>query len=81
MRIYNCVVLVLDALNSDENQGRYSAFVKRGLFGGNLGLGVDLGFTYHLNEHTAVTGSVLDLGFIYHRWQCDKYAFKRKCYC
>lgn len=40
--------------------------VKRGLFGGDLGLGLDLGFTYNLNSQTLITGSILDLGFIYH---------------
>ncbi|MDV7140268.1 DUF5723 family protein [Maribacter sp. TH_r10] len=43
-----------------------ATIIERGLFGGNLGLGVDLGFTYYLNPQTVVTGSLLDLGFIYH---------------
>lgn len=43
-----------------------NAFVKRALFGGDLGLGLDLGFSYHLSERTTITGSVLDLGFMYH---------------
>ncbi len=33
-------------------------------FGGNYGLGADLGFTYHINEQLEVTGSILDFGFI-----------------
>jgi len=41
-------------------------FMKRALFGGDLGLGIDLGFTYHLTERTTITGSVLDVGFLYH---------------
>ncbi|NNE77564.1 MAG: hypothetical protein HKN31_10885 [Pricia sp.] len=48
----------------DENIA--STLLKRAFFGGNLGLGFDVGFTYHLNEQTVVTGSLLDLGFIYH---------------
>lgn len=39
--------------------------IKRALFGGNLGLGFDLGFTYHFNDQWVATGSLLDLGFIY----------------
>ena len=39
---------------------------KRGFFGGDLGLGMDFGFSYNLNEQTVITASLLDLGFIYH---------------
>ncbi|MCF6222528.1 MAG: DUF5723 family protein [Flavobacteriaceae bacterium] len=37
-----------------------------GLFfgGGNLGAGLDLGFTYHFNESITLTGSLIDLDFI-----------------
>ncbi len=41
-------------------------FAKRAFFGGDLGLGLDLGFSYHFNDRTVLTGSVLDLGLIYH---------------
>lgn len=34
------------------------------LLGGNLGLGLDVGFTYHPEKQWEVTGSMLDLGFI-----------------
>ncbi|WP_027078336.1 DUF5723 family protein [Maribacter antarcticus] len=65
------------ALSTAENQGTLaSAFVKRAIFGGDLGLGMDLGFTYHLNERTAITGSVLDLGFMYHSGNVYKYNLK-----
>ncbi|MBT9187926.1 DUF5723 family protein [Zobellia russellii] len=43
-----------------------STITKRAFLGGNLGVGVDLGFTYQLNDQTVLTGSLLDLGFIYH---------------
>ncbi|MEM8764311.1 MAG: DUF5723 family protein [Bacteroidota bacterium] len=42
-----------------------SLFTNRVLLGGNLGLGLDLGFTYEWSEQTQISGSVLDLGFIY----------------
>ena len=32
--------------------------------GGNLGLGMDVGFTYRLSEKTKVSASLLDLGFV-----------------
>ncbi|MFS4467040.1 DUF5723 family protein [Maribacter sp. 2210JD10-5] len=50
-----------------EREGNISsALLKRALFGGDLGLGLDFGFSYHLSERTVLTGSLLDLGFIYH---------------
>ncbi|MEC7262277.1 MAG: DUF5723 family protein [Bacteroidota bacterium] len=42
-----------------------SLFVDRVLLGGNLGLGFDAGFSYQLTPQTTITGSILDLGFIY----------------
>jgi hypothetical protein len=34
------------------------------LLGGNLGMGVDVGFTYHPEKQWTVSGSILDFGFI-----------------
>lgn len=65
------------ALRNAENQGSLAGtFLKRALFGGDLGLGVDLGFTYRLNERTAITGSLLDLGFMYHSGDVYTYSLK-----
>jgi len=36
------------------------------LLSGNVGLGLDLGFTYNLDRQWKVTGSLLDIGFIMH---------------
>lgn len=52
-----------DAREEDDLAG---TAIKRALFGGNLGLGLDVGFTYYLNAQTVLTGSLLDLGLIYH---------------
>lgn len=30
----------------------------------NIGVGIDVGFTYHINEQIELTGSLLDLGFV-----------------
>ncbi|QWX82952.1 hypothetical protein H0I23_10815 [Cellulophaga sp. HaHaR_3_176] len=49
---------------------------KRAFLGGNLGVGFDLGFTYHLNEQTKITGSLLDIGFIYHNKDVRTYSLK-----
>ena len=40
--------------------------LRRGFLGGDLGLGLDLGFSYNLNPQTVITGSLLDIGFVYH---------------
>lgn len=62
--------------NAAENNGLSSEIVKRALFGGDLGLGLDLGFTYRLTERTAITGSILDLGFMYHSGDVYTYSLK-----
>ncbi|SHJ74977.1 DUF5723 family protein [Pseudozobellia thermophila] len=57
----------LNAIKDAYDEGNTAATVtKRAFLGGNLGLGFDFGLTYHLNEQTVFTASLLDLGFIYH---------------
>ncbi len=53
-----------------------STILKRGFFGGDLGLGLDLGLSYDLNEQTVFTASLLDLGFIYHANDIRTYTLK-----
>lgn len=53
-----------------------STILKRGFFGGNLGVGTDLGFTYKLSNQTVFTASLLDLGFIYHSDDVKRYTLK-----
>ncbi|SIQ26530.1 DUF5723 family protein [Maribacter ulvicola] len=65
---------VLEEANDAETLG--NEIISRALLGGDLGLGVDLGFTYHLSERTTVTGSLLDVGFIYHTSDPKKYRLK-----
>ncbi|MBS9461726.1 hypothetical protein KIM67_04845 [Flagellimonas sp. 389] len=59
----------LDIIDDDTSGNRRERlerlFTKKVLFGGNLGLGFDLGFTHNLNPQTTITGSLLDVGFIY----------------
>ncbi len=47
--------------------------ISRALFGGNLGLGVDFGLTYQLEDNWVVTASVTDLGFIVHSKDVESY--------
>jgi len=51
---------------NDDNTDLSDLLIKRAIFGGNLGLGLDVGFTYNLNKQTSISGSILDIGFIYH---------------
>lgn len=70
MSVRSSGVEEIRSILSDDNLDRSSAlarvFTKRGLFGGDLGLGLDLGFSYDLSRQTLITGSILDLGFMYH---------------
>ena len=67
----------LKALDDARDSDNLAATVlKRALFGGNLGVGFDLGFTYNLNEQTQLTGSLLDLGFIYHTNSIQNYTLQ-----
>ncbi|WP_273272735.1 DUF5723 family protein [Maribacter polysiphoniae] len=67
-------VNAIDQALDDDNVP--ATVIKRGLFGGNLGLGIDLGFTYYLNSQTVLTGSLLDLGFIYHANDVENFALQ-----
>ncbi|UZO80967.1 DUF5723 family protein [Aquimarina sp. ERC-38] len=51
-------------------------FLKRSLFGGNLGIGLDLGATYKLDTQWTLTGSLLDLGLIYYTKDTENYKAK-----
>ncbi len=46
------------------------------LFGGNLGLGLDLGFTYYPQKQWKITGSILDLGFVNYSKNIESYSVK-----
>ena len=45
----------------------------RALFGGNLGLGLDVGFTYQPTEQWTISGSLQDIGFISHNKDVENY--------
>lgn len=47
--------------------------VKRGLLGGNLGVGLDLGATYAINSHWTASASILDVGVIFHSKDIESY--------
>ncbi|MCG2418461.1 DUF5723 family protein [Aequorivita sp. F47161] len=45
----------------------------RALFGGNLGVGVDLGFTYKIGDAWTLSASALDVGAIFHTKDVETY--------
>jgi len=49
---------------------------KQLLFGGDLGLGFDLGFTYYPKENTQITGSIIDVGFVRHSKDPQIYTYE-----
>ena len=51
-------------------------FTNRVLLGGNLGLGLDAGFSYQLNPQTSITGSILDVGFIHNSGDVWNYTLR-----
>ncbi|PTX60954.1 hypothetical protein C8N46_105110 [Kordia periserrulae] len=61
---------------NDWNRKAIKELRKRVLFGGNLGLGLDAGFTYHPKEQWTITGSIQDIGFIYHTKDVETYTLK-----
>ena len=63
--------------NVDENGSSLTnLYTQRGFFGGDIGLGIDVGVTYHLNEQMLITGSLLDLGMIYHTTDVINYSLQ-----
>lgn len=46
------------------------------LFGGNLGFGIDVGFTHHYSKQWTITGSILDLGFINNSKNVESFLYK-----
>jgi hypothetical protein len=51
-------------------------FRKKVMLGGNLGLGVDFGFTYYPKKQWSISGAVRDLGFMNHKDQIKSYKLK-----
>jgi len=62
--------------NNSDISDDVKAIRKRVLLGGNLGLGLDLGFTYDVTEQLTFEASVLDFGFIRHTKGIETYTLK-----
>lgn len=64
---------LLDEDGTGEEHMR--GLAEKAFLGGNLGFGMDLGFTYYLSDQYKLTGSVLDLGFINQRKDVENYRY------
>ena len=70
----------IEAIRSAGDDGTGTAIAKtltkRGLLGGDLGLGIDLGFNWALSDQLHLTGSLLDLGFMVHHTDVRTYTLE-----
>jgi hypothetical protein len=57
----------------DDGSSGSSEVLGRAFFGGNLGIGFDFGATYEINDQLSVTGSILDVGSIFHSNDTETY--------
>lgn len=51
-------------------------FRKKALFGGDVGLGFDLGFTYYPAKNKQLTASLVDVGFVSHSKDVESFTYK-----
>jgi hypothetical protein len=76
LRNIDVLVQTSGVILEDYDSISSSYYVKKFLFGGNLGLGIDLGFTHHFKEQWTVSGSLQDIGFIYNTHDTESYSAK-----
>jgi len=63
-------------LINDTDDLSPSYFAKKMLLGGNLGFGIDLGFTHQFKQQWTVSGSAIDLGFVYNTKNVESYSLE-----
>lgn len=63
-------------IEEDSEVDAASDIQKKAFFGGNLGLGFDMGFTYYPKKNIQITASVLDVGFIKHSKEVESFTYK-----
>jgi len=64
---------LLDDDNTDVSQDM-KKLIGRAFFGGNLGFGIDVGFTYKLTDQWTVDASLQDLGFISYKKDVENFS-------
>ena len=63
----------LDDENTDVGKDM-NKLIGKALFGGNLGLGVDIGFSYNLTEQWTLDASIQDIGFISYKKDVENFS-------
>lgn len=66
----------LSLLNFQDIRQAITGFTNEAFLGGNLGLGLDLGFSYYFNDRYRISGSLTDVGIIRHSKGVENYGFK-----
>ena len=61
------------SLKDEEGKEVVNKLIGRAFLGGNLGLGIDVGFTHKINEQVSITGSANDLGLILYTKDVETY--------
>ncbi|MDH7444787.1 DUF5723 family protein [Aquimarina sp. 2201CG14-23] len=59
--------------NADGAKQVLNKFLGRAFLGGNLGVGVDVGFSYKIEDQWTITGSMTDLGMIFYTKDVETY--------
>jgi hypothetical protein len=59
--------------NLDSSAELSKKLISRGIFAGNLGIGIDLGATYDVTDNITASASILDLGAIFHAKDVETY--------
>ena len=62
--------------NNKTVQDATRDLVGRAFFGGNIGLGMDMGATYKLRKNMVISGSVQDIGLMWQREDVENYTYK-----
>lgn len=65
----------LEDSEDDSGMENMAKIGKRAFLGGNLGLGLDAGFTWYPSDQYRVTGSILDIGFMHHSKGVENYRY------
>ncbi len=62
--------------SSEEAKELVNKLIGRAILGGNLGLGIDVGFTHKIDDQLSVTGSANDLGVVFYTKDVETYRAK-----
>lgn len=64
-----------DSETTGGNNEVMKTLVKSAFLGGNIGLGLDAGFTWYPSDQYRITGSVLDIGFLRQTTNVENYRY------